>query len=103
MKTSQIILAQLDPSLITMMMGARNFYSANDDQTLGFTIAKGAKKKITRISITLNAMDTYDVTFGKIYKMEYKEVERIENVYADMLHAIIEETTGFSLKLPIIL
>lgn len=77
------------------MMGAKNLAAV--ERGLQFRI-RGCSK-INCIQIVLNEYDTYNVTYYKLGKIDYKEVAEEFNIYADMLHADIEEKTGLILKL----
>lgn len=73
-----------------MMLGALN-YGATDN-SLSFKIR--GSKTVSHINIELNSMDLYDVTFIKIRGTNFKEVEKCEGIYSDMLHNAIERVTG---------
>ena len=83
MSVAKTILEQLGGNKFRMMTGAKNF--------MGFT--EGLVMKIGRnssnsnyLKITLNSMDTYDMTFAKLTRMgELKSVKEYNNVYNDML------------------
>jgi hypothetical protein len=77
------------------MMGAKNLLDHGD--ALSFRIR--GSKAVNYIKITLNAMDTYDLEFGKVWGMNYKVKSTFEGAYVDMLHDLIESKTGLYLKL----
>lgn len=88
------------------MLGASNLmYSAADPNWLSFRI-KGSRT-INYIKVTLDAMDTYTMEFGKISNTTitigstklkgapaYKVVKTLEGIYFDQLHDLITENTG---------
>lgn len=78
------------------MLGAKNFScSANK---LTFRIG-GNCKKVNCITIELNALDLYDVQFIKIRGGNMTVLAECNNVYADMMHSIIETETGMQTSL----
>ena len=72
------------------MLGAKNLMGG--ENFLSFRIR--GSKKVNYVKIALNAMDTYDMEFGKIWGGKYKVVTKKEGVYNDMLHVMISENTG---------
>jgi hypothetical protein len=109
MEVAKTIYAQLG-RLTLAMLGATNF--VGDVNSLSFRI-KGSKK-VNYIKIILTPMDVYTVEFGKIRKVDpmaaismsedeymnasYKVVNKVENVYFDDLHSVIENNTGLYTK-----
>ena len=99
------ILSQLGGSRrLSIMIGAKNFGSANDCKTLTFSFA--ASKVANHIKITLNGLDLYDVEFIKVgrrnrttFETPITTVKSVENVYADDLKELFERTTGLFLSL----
>lgn len=93
---------------LRVAIGAKDFFSDNNGNTLVFKVGSGAKNGIKHIKIHLNVMDTHDVTFTKIFRkkdkelgisvLDSKEVSNHGNIYADMLKSLIEEETGFYLS-----
>ena len=60
---------------------------------LGFKTS-GLCENIGYVNVTLNPRDYYDVTFGKIRKSEWKELNRQNDVFAFDLIATIDEMVG---------
>mgnify|MGYP000263801300 CR=1 FL=1 len=93
---------------LKVAIGAKDFFSDDDGNSLVFKIGKGAKNKINHIKISLNATDTYDVTFSAISRKKDKAmgiylpssnvVSTHEGIYNDMLKSIVEDETGFYLS-----
>ena len=89
---------------IADQIGARAFYMMGtrqkiaDGPALLFDV-RGSKWK--KIRITLTPMDTYTVSFFRQGPRPQFKVTRfdVEDVYADMLHNIIEHHTGLALSL----
>ena len=78
--------------LITMT-GAKNLAHSEKENFLSFKLPKGVYVKIK-----LNAMDTYDMTFGKMRKFEYKETASFKGLYSEMLKSTFEKHTGLHLS-----
>ena len=72
------------------MLGAFNFLDHGD--ALGFRV-KGSRKA-NHIKVTLNADDTYTLTFSKIRGYNIKAVSTVAGVYVGNMHDAIERATG---------
>jgi hypothetical protein len=79
------------------MLGAKNLMSHGDENALSFRIR--GSKAVNYIKISLNGKDLYDMEFGKIHGMNYKVKATHNDVYADMMHGLIESETGLYTKL----
>lgn len=79
------------------MLGASNLLGT--ENSLEFKIGRNAKG-VTHIKITLDPSDTYTVEFAKrrmnhkTFVLDVKVLAKIDDVYVDMLHSVIEEYTG---------
>jgi hypothetical protein len=94
------IYRQLGGNKFKVMTGAKDF--VGDENTLRFKLRKGtAKDGINLVSITLNSMDLYDVSFQKFnYRtFDIKTIKEFNNIYNDQLKDIFEETTGLHTSL----
>jgi hypothetical protein len=88
-------------------VGAKDFMRDDANNAVMFKHAKG-KNKACHITIALNAMDTYDVTFKQITRKKDKEygvflphvkvVSVHEGIYCDMLVNLFESETGLYLS-----
>ena len=90
------------------MTGTKNFNE--DGNTLKMTLA-GNKSKANRLSVTLNAMDTYDTSFWRYVppkfnanKLSFKdeviaEVANVEGVCSDQLQSVFTQATGLYTRL----
>lgn len=107
---AQIIANQLGgTNRLKAMLGAKEFYSDNNGQTLVFKIGRGAIKSINYIKITLNSMDLYDIEYGRKYNKKcklsgamlpaYKTISESKGIYNSMLMDDFEENTGMYLTL----
>lgn len=105
MKPADITLQQLGGRRrLGVMIGAYDFFSDNDGQTLTFKFKMC--KEANCVKITLNAMDTYDIEFIKIGRLSKKtwtvpvrKVKTYEGVYADQMQEVIESFTGLYMSL----
>lgn len=77
------------------MMGAKNLATSGND--LSFRI-KGSKR-VNHVKVALNSMDTYDITFSKIWGVKIAEVASHDGIYCDMMQDLIEKETGLYLSL----
>ena len=111
MKAADIILNQLGGrNNLKAMIGAKEFYSENDGQTLYFKFTAKANQGIKIVKITLTLMDVYTVQFFKITNKTDKVlgikipkhtlVQEETNIYNDMLLSTVAEVTGLSLTMP---
>ena len=91
------------------MMGTQFKLSNNDQRTLEFNV-RGSSKRITRVHVTLNLNDLYDVEFYKLRRKNLKKldpggitlVHTERNVHVESLHDTIAEHTGLELRMPVI-
>lgn len=95
MKTAQTIINQLGGNKFVVMTGAKNFLY--DQNSLMFSIGRGAKSGINKIKIELNN-DLYNVVFWNTKKTEYT-ISQFENVYAEELTSLFTNETGFLTEL----
>ena len=79
------------------MTGASNFTRDDENQAVAFRFKMC--KKFNYCRIKLNAMDTYDVTFLKIWGTNIKNEITLEGLYGDMLYDTFIENTGLYLTL----
>jgi len=97
---AEIIYGQLGRQALAMM-GAKDFFSDDDGDSLVFKI-RGCKR-INFIKIKYNhGCDLYRIEFkkyGSIKNPTISIIESFDEVYSDSMHEIIEETTGLYLSL----
>ena len=103
-KPADIILQQLGgQNRLNVMIGAKDFYSEDEGRTLRFTFRMC--KQANLIKVKLTHMDTYNVEFHKIGRMtkDFRKpcvlVKTFEDIYADMLHEVIQDFTGLVLTI----
>lgn len=77
------------------MLGAKDLIGG--ESYLGFKIR--GSRKVTHIRITLDPIDTYTMEFFRVRALKIHKVAEFNNVYCDMLHRIIEKTTGLATSL----
>ncbi len=95
MTVATTILEQLGGFNFLVSTGAKNLTAFENG--LAFKLPGGGgfcKKGINYVKIVLNPLDYYDITFGKIRKMDYKVVEKKENVFVGELVSTFEDVTG---------
>lgn len=93
MEVANTIIAQLGGRKFCMMTGAKNLVGSTN--SIQFAIGAGAKNKINKVRVVLDADDTYTVEFFNIRGTTVKTVAKHEGVYCDMLQDIFTIETGF--------
>ncbi len=78
------------------MLGAKEFLA--DWRVLYFRVGRN-RNKVTKVRISLNMSDYYNVTFFNIRGMKVKEVAHVEDVACDQLRPVLEKYTGMYLSL----
>ena len=96
MSIAKTILNQLGGNKAIVMAGLKNLIDRGNGLSFHFGLNKS---EANYCMITLNGGDLYDVTFGKISKADYKEIETIDAIYADSLIELFEHYTGLLLSL----
>ncbi len=94
MEVAQTIFQQLGGNRFAVMTGSSNFASSSNK--LIFKLSRN-KTVANYCTITLNGLDLYDFEFVRAGK-SYKEVQTVENVYADQLERIFTQVTGLYTK-----
>jgi len=89
---AQEIMRQLGGRKFEMLMGVKSKGVGKD----GLIIHIGRNpKKISHIIIDIDrGKDLYNLTFGKIFKYQFKVVKKLKGIYVDQLHDMIEKYTG---------
>lgn len=77
------------------MTGAKQMMALENG--LQFRIPRS--NKINSVKIELNAMDTYDITFGYIHGLDYKERSQFNGIYCDDLQGLFTIQTGLDTSL----
>ena len=88
------ILAQLGGRRFTAMTGAKSLVGS--DEYLQFDLPRGCANKATKCRVTLDANDTYTVTFYKwnARKFDLTTISEQSGIYCDMLRSVFTEATG---------
>jgi hypothetical protein len=94
---AQTILAQIGGGMFVTMTGSRNLLDGGN--YLSMKLGSGTANKATHLTITLDADDTYEVKFQRVWGTKVTEKGLFKGVYADMLCEIISSETGFFLRL----
>lgn len=82
---------------VSSMIGARDFVAI--EQGLRFKFTARARNRINCVDIRLDASDTYDVTFARVWSFGSECIRSNRGVHADQLRAVIEQATGLALSL----
>ena len=87
---AQEIMRQLGGRKFEMLMGVKSKGIGKD----GLILHIGRNpKKVSHIIIDLSR-DEYNLTFGKIYKYQFKVLKKLKGVGVEQLHDMIEKYTG---------
>lgn len=90
---AKTILEQLGGNMFVRLTGAREIVDLGNGISIMFP-KKFSPTGVNKMNIILTPMDEYDITFGKVDKGNYTEIEKYEGVYSDMLVPLFEDTTG---------
>ena len=75
--------------------GLKQIVQHSEDKVC-FYFKGGMQKKISMVTFEIDhGTDTYKVSFGKIFKYEYKEIKSYDLCYVDQLKELFEEITGY--------
>mgnify|MGYP001557959701 FL=1 len=96
---AETILAQLGGRRFLAMTGAKNLIGSDRDRSLSMKLGRGALHGITHLRVTLDASDTYTVTFSKVRGTNVTTVAEIAGVYAEDLASVFTTETGFATRL----
>ena len=97
MTVANEILRQLGGREFIRMTGAKSL--TGDASSLSMSIARNASGA-TRLKVTLNPNDLYDLEFGRTYRHQLKLVAAHENVHVEDLRATFSGVTGMDTRLP---
>lgn len=85
------ILKQLGGNRFLVMTGSKNLAATGKGLSMKLTRNNA---KATHLTITLDADDTYTLTFVKVTVKEFTTVKETKGVYCDMLQNIFTSVTG---------
>ena len=91
MDVANIIYQQLGGARFAQMTGAKNFLG--DRNSLRFKLPKN-QSQANLVTITLEANDTYIISFARYRGNNVQVLKEIDMVYADQLQEIFERYTG---------
>lgn len=75
--------------------GLKQIVQHSEDKVC-FYFKGGMQKKITMVTFEIDhAVDLYKISFGKIFKYDYKEISKFDHIYFDQLQEIFESETGY--------
>ncbi len=95
-QVAETILAQLGGSRFCAMTGAKNFVAIENGVT--FKIGRN-DAGVTHVKITLNALDTYDVKYLRVWGAKITEKGFASGIYYDQLRGSFEVQTGMAISL----
>lgn len=86
---------------LEVMINARNAsYHSNERGGVHFQYGfRGAETKYNWITITLNSMDLYDITFKRIYGGKVTNTLETKGVYCDQLIPTVERVINLAIRL----
>lgn len=91
------ILEQLGGRQFLSMTGARAL--VGHPRALSFLLPRIAQNGANRVTVTLDASDTYTVTFARYRKLTDTTVAEVSFVYADQLRDVFTSATGLHTRL----
>jgi len=100
MNVAQTIFKQLGGSRFTAMTGAKNFRGGHNHLT--FDLPKTphyVKNKSTCVQVTLNSQDLYDIEFWRIWGMNPRHIETVNDVFVGDLQRTFTAKTGLDTHL----
>jgi hypothetical protein len=93
---ARTILEQLGGGAFAVMTGAKNFTATGD----GLALKVGRNEKgVTHVRVTLDASDTYTMTFLAIRAGKSRTVASAAGLYCDMIRGEFERSTGLRTSL----
>lgn len=90
---AQTILEQLGGRRFVAMTGAKDFVAVEEGLRMRLP-SNLTRQRITHITVTLNASDTYKVVAQKVRGATVKEMARCDECYCDQLREAFEDMTG---------
>ncbi len=100
-EVAKTILSQLGgQGRLVAMLGASSFSAGEfkEGEGVSFRIKAKARNKAKAIVITLNPRDLYDVRFVAMRGFDAVDVDKLEDIYCDMLQSEIEDKLGLALS-----
>jgi hypothetical protein len=97
---AMMILDQLGGRAFMAMTGAKNLAVLDSGLSFSLPGTPGfVRDGINHVRLTLNALDTYDIDWGRVWGTKYRVVIRDEHIYNDSLQALFGERTGLATSL----
>lgn len=91
-----VILSQLGGSgRLNAMLGVKQLTIVEN----GLSIKYKVSSPVNYIKITLNGLDLYNIEMGKIWGYNYKIVNQVNDIFAEDMKNIIEDTCKVRLSL----
>jgi len=92
---AKTIMHQLGQNCL-FLIGTKQLFGNKNSLIVRFT----ASPLWNYMKISLNSMDTYDLTIQKLHNNRIVREEKREGLYNDMLHDVISEITGLATVMP---
>lgn len=86
---------QLGGRRFIAMTGAKNFIFDHKKNTLTFSIGRGAKNGVNYITVRLNGLDLYDLSFYRKWGTNFRLIVQETDLYFDQLQPVFTKNTGF--------
>lgn len=100
LQIANTILKQLGGRKFEIMTGASKFVALDSGLRFRLPGAGGfTKSGINLVTITLNSLDTYDVSFERLRGTKITPISKSDGVYCDTLRDIFTDATGLSTSL----
>jgi hypothetical protein len=96
---SKTILEQLGGRRFIAMTGAKNFVGSDNTLTFRLPGKNFTKQSINSVQITLDANDTYTLTFARIRGGDVKVISMHRDIYVENLRSTFTEVTGLDTHL----
>lgn len=101
MEIARTILDQMGGNRLAVMTGAKNFVAHEDGLSFRLPGRPGyTKDGINYVRVRLNALDLYDVEYGRIWGLKYKKVQQDYALYAENLTESFRQATGLETRMP---
>ena len=81
---------------LNMMLKANNFTLLENGVSFRFL----GSKRMNHAQVILTAMDTFNLTLGKMTVSKYQEVKKLTDVHCDQLGEMFRDETGLETRIP---
>ena len=99
LQIASTIWEQMGANRFKAMTSAHSLFYINTGDMPGLQLDFKGSRKASRLRVLLTPMDEYNMVFYRRRNGEWKEVEKHEGVYCDMLQELFTEFTGLDTHL----